>query len=311
MQVIGAKRWVLWPPDALELLRLHPASHPSRRQTRQMLSWLLRQAMPAEMTGREAKDAAAPRSPLSPQPEEETRQLLARATTFEMRAGDVLYVPPFWTHAVLTTGDDGAGPNASPAADFSLSLSLISASWVEIAWLEVRRIRLPFGEPFAAAGVRQASLSVAEADRRATTIGRYVTALLGSHEGAQTFARALYHERHAPLTPRDAEEAARRRARATCTMPRRLPGAAAAPHDDDDDDSPALGADLAVLDDVLKVAAATVHRLLAFQAEQPQQHFAESVRTHLLRDYVDELAAWAVGESESGEQLRCWAQDDR
>jgi hypothetical protein len=62
------------------------------------------------------------------------------------------------------------------------------------------------------------------------------------------------------------------------------------------------------LDEVLGRAAAGVHSLLAFRGGQPQQQFVESVRPNLLRDYVDELAAWAVGESDVGEQMRCWAE---
>jgi hypothetical protein len=62
------------------------------------------------------------------------------------------------------------------------------------------------------------------------------------------------------------------------------------------------------LDEALGRAAAGVHSLLAFRGGQPQQQFVESVRSNLLRDYVDELAAWAVGESDVGEQMRCWAE---
>ena len=40
--------------------------------------------------------------------------------------------------------------------------------------------------------------------------------------------------------------------------------------------------------------------------------FDESVREHLMRDYVDELTYWAVGEDcgAQGEQMRCWAEGD-
>ena len=31
VQLIGKKRWLLWPPAALPRIRLHPAPHPSHR----------------------------------------------------------------------------------------------------------------------------------------------------------------------------------------------------------------------------------------------------------------------------------------
>lgn len=34
LQVLGVKRWLLWPPAQLGALRMHPATHPSRRQAR-------------------------------------------------------------------------------------------------------------------------------------------------------------------------------------------------------------------------------------------------------------------------------------
>ena len=49
------------------------------------------------------------------------------------------YVPPFWTHAVLTTGGEGGdgeagGAGPSPLLPLSLSLSLIAPSWLETRW---------------------------------------------------------------------------------------------------------------------------------------------------------------------------------
>lgn len=34
LQLVGRKTWLLWPPEELDKLRLHPSTHPSRRQTR-------------------------------------------------------------------------------------------------------------------------------------------------------------------------------------------------------------------------------------------------------------------------------------
>ena len=43
VQIFGSKIWLLWPPELLPALRLHPASHPSRRQTRRQLLQMLRE----------------------------------------------------------------------------------------------------------------------------------------------------------------------------------------------------------------------------------------------------------------------------
>ena len=93
LQLAGAKTWLLWPPESISALRLHPATHPSRRQTRAPL-------VPAERpAGEEWGYEHAP------------------ALRVEMRAGDAIYVPPYWSHAVLAT-------------EASVSLSVISPSWI-------------------------------------------------------------------------------------------------------------------------------------------------------------------------------------
>lgn len=291
VQVIGQKRWLLWPPSMLPDMRLHAASHPSRRQTRLQLQTIVRDH--STSAGAAATEAA---------------HLLEAAISVVLSEGDVLYVPPFWTHGVLSTGGTSAGSSegssegisegvGAAAGKHSLSLSLISASWVEIAWHEAKRIVLPFGAPFAEpkASAGRPSSETAEATPEATSeasrvagVGRYVIALLGSREDAQSFIGALYHERHAPITTRDAARAAEQRL--ACTEGRQLPLTANGEHAEQ-----------------LRSAAAEIWRLLAFSAEQPQQRFDESVRPHLLRDYVDELVAWAVGEELASSLLRCWA----
>lgn len=92
VQLLGSKRFVLWPPNQTARLcpfpRLHPLWHKSR-------------------VAFEAPDLAACGSYAG-----------SSALVAEVRAGDVLYVPPFWWHTVETL---------SP----SLSLSTISR-WPEL-----------------------------------------------------------------------------------------------------------------------------------------------------------------------------------
>ena len=54
-------------------------------------------------------------------------------------------------------------------------------------------------------------------------------------------------------------------------------------------------------------AAAAVRRVLAEAGPEPQQRLESALQEHLLRDYVDELAGWAVGPgAAAGELIRCW-----
>ena len=235
------------------------------------------------------------------------------AVSIEMEAGDVMYVPPFWTHAVLTTGDGGAADGAGgddQRDSASLSLSLIAPSWIETRWGAIKGVRLPFGGPYAPGpphapadeqGPTRALLA------RAAAVGSYLRALLEGR--AESFAAALYLRRHAPLTAADEAEAARARDAAgrlrdegggegrrgdgleSCPGEWRLPEVVA-------------GREAAAAE----AAAAALWRVLAVAGEAPQQRLEPALREHLLRDYVDELVHWAVGSGPiAGELIRCWA----
>jgi hypothetical protein len=125
VQVFGRKRWLLWPPSELAALRLHPSTHPSRRQTRMQLV--------EQSTAAEAASLASGYTRLAAHQE-------------VLGPGEVLYVPPFWAHAVLT---EEAG----------LSLSFLSASWLEATWARADWIELPLAEM--QAGVAERTLAVA------------------------------------------------------------------------------------------------------------------------------------------------------
>ena len=82
VQLLGTKRFVVWPPNETESLcpfpRLHPLWHKSRADF-------------------EAPDAFRASSPCA-------NYTRAAARAFTIRPGDVLYLPPFWWHTVETLG---------------------------------------------------------------------------------------------------------------------------------------------------------------------------------------------------------------
>ena len=233
------------------------------------------------------------------------------AQSIEMEAGDVMYVPPFWTHAVLTTGDGGAADGAGgddQRDSASLSLSLIAPSWIETRWGAIKGVRLPFGGPYAPGpphapadeqGPTRALLA------RAAAVGSYLRALLAGR--AESFAAALYLRRHAPLTAADEAEAARARDAAGRL---RDEGEGGARRGDGLESCPGEWRlpEVVAGREAAAAAAAALWRVLAVAGEAPQQRLEPALREHLLRDYVDELVHWAVGSGPiAGELIRCWA----
>jgi len=81
VQLIGRKRFVLWPPSQTEHLCLFPRLHPLWHKSR--------------------VDFEAPN--FSTPPCETYNQ--SRALVAQVQPGDVLYLPPFWWHTVETLGD--------------------------------------------------------------------------------------------------------------------------------------------------------------------------------------------------------------
>ena len=243
------------------------------------------------------------------------------AHSIEMEAGDVMYVPPFWTHAVLTTGDGGEADDAGgdhQRASPSLSLSLIAPSWIETRWGALKGVRLPFGGPFApgpphAPTDERSPKGVLLA--RAAAVGCYLRVLF--EDRAESFAAALYLQRHAPITAADEAEVTRARDAASrlgdddgnggrrgdwvesCPREWRLPEVVAGRE--------AEAAEAAAAGAAAAEAAASLWRTLAAAGEALQQRLEPALREHILRDYVDELVDWAVGSGPiGGELIRCW-----
>lgn len=303
LQVFGKKRWTLWRPDQLAGLRLHPATHPSRRQSR----------VPFSSRGADRR--------LFPPP----------AFQVEASAGDLLFVPPFWTHAVESVTD-------------ALSLSVISPSWDEAVGARIAWGGLPFGR-------------LAKTPRsRAMAIGRYlrslVPAALGPGESAPAFLASVYERRHAPIAEEGGGD------RASYDEASDSSEAAAVDVDDDPHDQswrdvvtaaceallspegkeplhPALlspegkeqdteRGTQPTEEEIRRAVSGAVERVVTWRdevgdarsrADGPSAATAPLLRAlpagsvrELLSGHAEELAAWAVGEPRHGRLLRAWAR---
>ena len=282
LQVLGTKRWLLWPPEQLDVppLLMHPSGHPSRRQVRTQIL----EAAAASHTDDPA-DGIAHRFARSP------------AVAATLSPGQLLYVPPYWTHAV---------ESLTPA----LSLSVLSPSWSEAAGARIAWPALPFGRiPDGAAG-RKA---------RVAGVALYLRALLpdlwpymdmasvdgmdaGSASAAVVaFASHAYEARHAELHPTAAEEI-----EAEAEDDWRSMGCAAlreAGWPADGGALPTHGELTAAVDQVVRHAARGEER-----ADGGPRHLAPAVVRTLMSDYVEQLAGWAVGDALVGELLRVWSR---
>jgi hypothetical protein len=163
LQVAGAKVWLLWPPEQLPALRLHPHSHPSRRQTRMQLLPLATQAPPL------AAGAGA-----------HPGYSRTRALRVTVAPGQLLYVPPYWAHAVLTQ-------------EAGVSLSVVSPSWYEATWAAARWVPLPY-----------ASVPASNPRLRAQALGAFLRHLLPRvaairGQTGRAFLAGVHEARHAPV----------------------------------------------------------------------------------------------------------------
>jgi len=162
-QCFGTKRWRLWPPQQLPRMKMHPATHPSRRQGRMQIN------QERQEGGGSAGSGYAH----------------TRAISVELTAGTALYVPPYWTHAVETV---------TPA----LSLSILSPSWLEAVTARIRWVKLPFGRLNSAAD-RPFALRAYLRTLLPTILSMSSLGPAESVQLARKFLSDLYEARHAPV----------------------------------------------------------------------------------------------------------------
>lgn len=265
LQLHGRKRWLLWAPEELGRLRLHPATHPSRRQTR------------LPLVGGAADTAAIGHADYG----------TTRAMSLELGPGEMLYVPPYWAHAVLSV---------TP----SVALSVLSPAWVAASWAGVKRTPLPFR-------------GLAAPPRRAVAVARYLRRLLPRvpalrpHTPA-AFVRRVYDAGHADVAARAAGAATGDGAAAAAAERMRAElGDAACDALTTAADSVAEEEEAAMGEAALYKAATAVSVLLA--TEDGERRFTDGVARELMTGYIDELAAWAVGDArKAAGLLACWTR---
>lgn len=103
VQVVGYKRMVLWPPDALPFLDPYEDGHPLARRCR--------------------FDVLGPTAPsLTPDAARLVRDSPVEAT---LRPGDAIWFPRLWAHHTVAVDHDSRAPNDTrQTSDLSISLSL-------------------------------------------------------------------------------------------------------------------------------------------------------------------------------------------
>jgi len=104
IQFSGYKRWILYPPEVHDQLHPYPRLHPRRGQTIIDLEKNRVHASVIEAASQSGKESLS----------EATipREAVAKMRHVVVEPGDILYVPPLWTHHV-TAFDSAMGPPVS------------------------------------------------------------------------------------------------------------------------------------------------------------------------------------------------------
>ena len=275
LQVRGAKRWLLWPPEQLDhgWLKLHPHAHPSRRQVRVPI-------LTSASAARAASTSAAPPTP--------------PAIVATVRPGELLFVPPFWTHAV---------ESLTPA----LSLSVLSPSWIEAVGARLTWPGLPFG-----------NLADDGLVSRVAAVSLYLKELLkalGPHMdsdqgGMRQFAHLLHDSRHARL-PQQEGEAKAAETQDDDGMWLHALGAACKTLQQttwpaESEGLPTRGSVLAAVEQVVGHATRVEE---GDDATGSVRRLSPAVLRTIVGDYVESVAGWAVGEeARVGALLDAWAR---
>lgn len=311
VQIFGVKTWRLWPPSHLDsALKMHPFTHPSRRQVR----------VPLSSATRHSNASAGSSSGSYP-----------AAYSAEMRPGDILFVPPFWTHAVEST-------------TLALSLSVLSPSWEEATGSRLSWPKLPFEHlqtegrarciaavsaylaqllPALGDAVQHDSTAAATRDDHDddASVDEAASVPSAAVETLRTFAAALYASRHAgdeteaALAAEAQEERGVHPAAAAAAMASSLDAdldvgctalrAGASDADGGDAMNALLGG--GALPTVAELAPTVAAVRRAAEWRDGERMLSRPVVRTLIGDYVEQLAAWALGgEAHVGRLLRVW-----
>lgn len=150
-QIVGRKAFYLLPPTQWKTLNMHPSYHGSRRQSQKKFS--LRPASEEELSGaghgRSVDERLGTNLECSLSSSEEdicqrshthsrdhpsnTSQQVGTGMEIFLNPGDVLYIPPFWFHTVVSL---------SP---MTVSYSVLSPSQEEFLFADALYAQVPFG----------------------------------------------------------------------------------------------------------------------------------------------------------------------
>mmetsp|Transcript_26639 Transcript_26639/g.58398 ORF Transcript_26639/g.58398 Transcript_26639/m.58398 type:complete len:486 (+) Transcript_26639:178-1635(+) len=235
-QIVGRKLVLLWRPEQLHALRLYPAVHEAHRQSQ--LSFTSDQA---DLLALAEKAGSAP-------------------AIVSLSPGDLLYIPPYFAHAVL-------------ALDSSATVAVVSESWEQARWARSGWVPAPLGR---AAGSR-----CRQARAAAALISLFLRELCGRLSCTPTsLLLQLYNSRYLLLygdirQPLDGEFTLL----AQCLQ---TPS-----HEDALEDGAWL--------QQLHVTGSAVADILVDADETWQRRYDPSVAEQLAGDYVEEVAGWACG----------------
>lgn len=279
--VRGRKRIVLWPPEEIPSLQLYPAIHAAYRQSQVSMRGLL-SAHAAVSEGTTAMHRGA----VEPYALVDASSLLGSrgARSVELGEGDLLYIPPYWSHAV-----------ESPEP--SVALASFSTSWEEARWARSKRLSAPLGR-FVALGV------CSKARGAALTMAAFLHAAQPAlDQTPRAFLAQLYASRYAPLygnlhaplaSSTGVAEGGTNDQIASCL---RAAGSHALPLD-------APEHDVHLRRRIGEYAASVADLLVSADPAAGGRFFGRGIATELAGDYVEELAGWACGAEGAWRLLR-------
>ena len=210
------------------------------------------------------------------------------ALRVELSAGEMLYIPPYWAHAV-----------ASPEP--SVAVSAFSTSWEQARWARSGWLAAPLGR-FVAGGVcskaRGAALLITAFVQAAAA------ALPADADTPRAFLAHVYASRYAPLYGR-LDAAAGGSSREHDASSSALAACLAAPPRSLPRDAPEL--DSALRTRLRGFAVAVAALLTQPDAAAGGRRYAGAVAAVLAADYVEEAAGWACGAEGAWRLLRALA----
>ena len=273
----GRKELVLWPPEELPSLHIYPAIHAAHRQS-QLSPSRFQSVRDTLSEGRTAEAAGV----VGDYPLLDAAALLGGrgAQSAKLGAGDCLYTPPYWAHAVF-----------SPEA--SVALAAFSTSWEQARWARSGWLMAPIGR-FAKGGI------CSKARGAALLITAFLHACSPLLDGSpRAFLATVYASRYAPIygalhSPAPGGEALADCLAATDRGDETLP-----PH--------APERDASLRQRVRGFAASIADLLIEADHTAGWRRFSAGVAAELAADYVEELAGWACGADGAWRLLRLLA----